>query len=229
MNEIFTAENIRKLLLFAPTLILCLSIHEWAHAKAADKLGDGTARYMGRLTLDPMAHISMMGTVVFPSIAVLTGLPLFGWAKPVPVDMRNFKNPRTGMALVAAAGPFSNIVLATLSVAALAVMTSHYGMGFSSMKASGGILGAGTEMLMLAVQLNAFLAFFNLIPLPPLDGSRIVQGLVGPGAAAAIDRMESWSGWLILVLFMTGLLRVVAIPVYQFIVMLFSLFQVPMG
>jgi Zn-dependent protease len=227
MNQLFSPEALRTLVLFAPMLILCLSIHEWAHAKAADQLGDGTARFMGRLTLDPLAHIDWIGTVAFPAIAVLSGMPLFGWAKPVPVDMRNFKNPRTGMALVAAAGPISNVILAVLMVATLATITQYHGLGVRSLSAQGGMLGAGVDMLLLGVQLNAFLAFFNLIPIPPLDGSRIIQGFVGPGAAAAIDRMESWSGWLILLLFVTGLLRVVAIPVFIFIEMLFSLFSVP--
>jgi Zn-dependent protease len=229
MDQIFTAESIRTLVLFAPMLILCLSIHEWAHAKTADMLGDATPRFMGRLTLDPMAHITLMGTVVLPAIAVLTGLPLFGWAKPVPVDMRNFKKPRTGMAIVAAAGPASNIVLAMLMTAILTSLALHYQMGVTTLKTQGGMLGAAVEMLMLGVQLNAFLAFFNLIPLPPLDGSRILQGFVGHQWATKIDQWEAWSGWLILLLFMTGILRVVAVPVYQFIVFLFTLFQVPLS
>jgi len=226
MEGLFSAQAIRTLVLFAPMLIICLSIHEWAHAKSADMLGDSTPRFMGRLTLDPMAHITLVGTVVLPCIAVLTGLPLFGWAKPVPVDMRNFKNPRSGMALVAAAGPASNLVLATLMVAMLAILNQKYQMGVGELKAQGGMLGAGVEMLILGVQLNAFLAFFNLIPLPPLDGSRILQGLVSREWALKLDQMEAWSGWLILLLAFSGVFRVLAIPVFHFIGTLFALFQV---
>jgi Zn-dependent protease len=229
MGDIFSAENIRTLLLFAPTLILSLSIHEWAHARAATALGDHTAKFLGRLTLDPMAHISWVGTVIFPAIALLTGAPLFGWAKPVPIDMRNFKNPRTGMALVAAAGPASNLVIATLLVAIFSYLAHSNGLGFTALRNQEGLLGAGAQMLWLGVQLNAFLAFFNLIPLPPLDGSRIVQGLVGPNLANAIDRMESWSGWLILILVISGAFSVIVVPVRSFITLLFAAFQVPMS
>jgi len=227
MGDIFTADAIRTLLLFAPALILSLSLHEYAHARAASALGDETAKFMGRLTLDPMAHISWVGTVIFPAIAVLTGAPLFGWAKPVPVDMRNFKNPRSGMALVAAAGPASNIVIAIILVATFSILAHQTGLGFVSLRAQEGVMGAASEMLWLGVQLNVFLAFFNLIPLPPLDGSRIVQGLVSPNIASAIDRMESWSGWLILVLFLSGAFTVIVVPVRAFIMLLFTVFQVP--
>lgn len=229
MDQIFSAESLRTLLLFAPTLILSLSIHEYAHARAASALGDQTAKFLGRMTLDPMAHISWVGTVIFPSIAVLTGAPLFGWAKPVPVDMRNFKNPRTGMAIVAAAGPASNLLIATLLTATMSYLAQHHQMGIFSMREEAGILGASAQMLWLGVQLNVFLAVFNLIPLPPLDGSRIVQGLVSPNIASAIDRMESWSGWLILLLFISGALSVIVVPVRTLIMFLFATFQVPMS
>jgi len=105
--ELFTPEKIRLLLLFAPVFILSLSFHEYAHAWSANRLGDSTARYLGRMTMDPMSHISWFGTVLFPAISLLTGAPLFGWANPVPVDMRNFRKPRLHMAIVAAAGPAS--------------------------------------------------------------------------------------------------------------------------
>jgi len=226
MESLLSPQVIRSIILFVPMLILCLSIHEWAHAKAADMLGDATPRYMGRLTLDPMAHITVMGTIVLPCVALVTGLPLFGWAKPVPVDMRNFKKQRTGMAIVAAAGPASNLILATLMAAILAIMNHQYQTGVMELKAAGGVAGAAVEMLILGVQLNAFLAFFNLIPLPPLDGSRVLQGFLGHQGAATIDRMESWSGWLILILAFSGALRFLAVPVMVFIGSLLSLFGV---
>ncbi|MEO5666503.1 MAG: site-2 protease family protein [Bdellovibrionota bacterium] len=217
---------IRSILLFIPMLILCLSVHEWAHAKTADLLGDATPRFMGRLTLDPMAHITLVGTIVLPCLALITGLPLFGWAKPVPIDARNFKNPRSGMAIVAAAGPTSNIIMATLMMAILAYLNHHHQMGIGEIKAQGGLAGAGVEMLTLGVQLNAFLAFFNLIPLPPLDGSRVLQGFLGHQGAATIDRMESWSTWVLIILAVSGVLRYLAIPVFIFLGALQNLFHV---
>jgi len=224
----FSQESIRMLVLFLPILILSLSIHEWAHAKAADKLGDATAKYLGRLTIDPMAHISLMGTVVFPAIAVLTGAPLFGWAKPVPVDMRNFKNPRGGMGLVAAAGPASNILIALLLAATLSFANSYYGAGVSGMRSMQGLPAAIADMLIMGVQLNAFLAFFNLLPLPPLDGSRIVAGLGGKDVTNLMDRIEPYGFYILLGIFFffRGLLQYLVIPVMIFINLVLSLFGV---
>lgn len=217
------ADALRQLLLFTPPFILSLSFHEYAHAWVANKLGDSTARYMGRLTMDPMAHISMVGTVIFPAISLLTGAPLFGWANPVPIDMRNFKKPRAGMALVAAAGPLSNILLATLCTAILAWLAR--GSPLAIMHGAGaGMKGAANEMLIMAIQLNLFLAFFNLIPIPPLDGSRILQGVVGRTVADKIDEFGHYGNWLLLILFFMGIFRILAVPVILFMNFLFSAF-----
>jgi Zn-dependent protease len=220
--ELFTPEKIRLLLLFAPVFILSLSFHEYAHAWSANRLGDSTARYLGRMTMDPMSHISWFGTVLFPAISLLTGAPLFGWANPVPVDMRNFRKPRSHMAIVAAAGPASNIVLAVLCTAGLSALihltTGAMGTGAPGMR------GAAIEMLTMAVQLNLFLAFFNLLPVPPLDGSRIVQGFVSAQTADFIDRYAFQGQMILLALFIFGVLRVLAVPVYGFQLGLFELF-----
>lgn len=223
----FSQESIRMLVLFLPILILSLSIHEWAHAKAADKLGDATAKYLGRLTIDPMAHISWVGTVLFPTIAVLTGAPLFGWAKPVPVDMRNFKNPRGGMGLVAAAGPASNILIAIVLAATLSYVTSFYGSGITGIRAMKGMPAAIADMLLMGIQLNAFLAFFNLLPLPPLDGSRIVAGLGGDSVARTMDRIEPYGFMLLMLIFFGGFIKYLTLPVYAFINLLLNGFNVP--
>jgi Zn-dependent protease len=227
VEELLSSEALRRLLLFAPVLIISLSIHEWAHAWTADRLGDSTARYLGRMTMDPMAHIDWIGTVIFPGIAILTGAPLFGWAKPVPVDERNFRKPRQGMAWVAAAGPASNIVIAVILVAMLSILGHSMQMGILSIRSTGGMAGAGVEMALMAVQLNLFLAFFNLIPIPPLDGSRILRGLSSPAIAEKIERLESMGSWLILLLFFTGVFRILATPVFVLFEGLLTAFKVP--
>ncbi len=144
-------------------LLLSLSVHEWAHAAAASRLGDDTAARQGRLTLDPLAHVDPVGTFLLP----LMGVP-FGWAKPVPVEPSNFDRSvslRMGMLWTALAGPLSNLVLGLLC-----------GVGYAIF-AGDGHLGAGAEFLYTMALLNLLLALFNLLPVPPLDGSRIVDGL----------------------------------------------------
>lgn len=211
-------EAIRNLFLMAPPFILSLSVHEWAHAWSAYKLGDPTAKTQGRMTLDPMAHISWVGTVIFPAIAILFGAPFFGWAKPVPVDTRFFKNPRGGMAIVAAAGPISNLILASILMFALGRL------GSSSLDFSTPLASSGLEMLKFAIQINVFLAVFNLVPLPPLDGSRILQGLVGKKLADKIDEAAPMMEMLLLLLMFTGFFRILAIPASAVLVILQKLF-----
>lgn len=224
--DILSSDQVRQLLLFIPPFILSLSFHEYAHAWVADKYGDSTARYLGRLTMDPMAHISWMGTVIIPAFAVLTGAPLFGWANPVPVDARNFRKPRAHMAVVAAAGPISNFLVATVCTALLAVLIHKAGVSVTSRRFIGGLIGPAIEMLVMAVQLNLFLAFFNLIPIPPLDGSRVVQGFMGHRMAEKFDTWSQYGSWMLLILFFTGGLRVISYPVYMFMSFLFSAFGI---
>src|SRR5215208_7117684 len=148
-------------------LVLSLSFHEWAHAWSASKLGDDTAERAGRLTLNPLPHIDIIGTIALP----LLGVP-FGWAKPVPVDPTRFRSTvrmGTGMAITAAAGPLSNLLLATICAAvfgALARFSPDVVMPGQGIR----------TLLLLMIRLNVTLALFNLIPVPPLDGSRIVEG-----------------------------------------------------
>jgi len=151
-------------------LLLSLTIHEWAHAWSALRLGDDTARLQGRLTLNPIAHIDLVGTLVLP----LLGIP-FGWAKPVPVNPTRFRRGvkmSTGMVLTAAAGPLANVFLAIVSAVAFGLVAR-----FAPMSAGSGGLGIATLLTTLTV-INVSLALFNLIPIPPLDGSRVVDGLL---------------------------------------------------
>ncbi len=216
-------EELRTLVLFAPPFILSLSVHEWAHAWTANKLGDPTPKLLGRLTLDPMAHISWLGTVLFPAIAIMTGAPLFGWAKPVMINTRFFKKPRRDHALVAAAGPLSNIILA-IFLAILFGQLTKYLNPMATGEAS--LSKASLEMILNALQLNVFLFLFNLIPLPPLDGSSILMGLLPRRMALRFERFASseMAFWFFLLMLATGLFRVISLPAFFIIQTLKSLF-----
>lgn len=182
-----------------PVFLLALTIHEFAHAWVANRLGDPTARLQGRLTLNPLAHLDPIGMLAIVLIR-------FGWAKPVPVDARYLKNPRRDMVLIAAAGPASNLLLAAAS--AFCYRMIPWG-------------GAGLEWTWLvhpirsmfaeAVWINVVLAVFNLLPVPPLDGSRIVSGLLPLRQAISYSRLEPYGFIIIFLLFFSGLFR----PVYD--------------
>lgn len=226
-----SSDAVRDLLLFVPPFILSLSFHEYAHAWAANKLGDPTAKYLGRMTLDPLAHISWFGTVLFPALSILMGSHIFfGWANPVPVDARNFKKERRHMAYVAAAGPLSNIIIAFLCCLFISfvVHVPAFTDALASLGATPtGMLKAAIEMLMMTVTLNLFLAFFNLLPLPPLDGSRIIQGFVSPKVADQIDGFASMAQIILIFAIFTGVFRFLAAPVYAFQGLLFEFLRIP--
>lgn len=187
-------------------LVLSLSFHEAAHAFTADRLGDPTARMLGRLTLNPLAHIDWIGTVIFPLVAMFSGIPLIGWARPVPVNMRHLRDPRRDFAIVAAAGPVSNLVLA---VAGAVVLKLAFGAGSQEVGASAWLY----EALARAVQINVLLALFNMIPVPPLDGGNVLMGLVPERVAMAIGWLRPY-GFLILYLLMfSGVLARVIFPI----------------
>jgi Zn-dependent protease len=175
-----------KLTLFA-VLLMSLSIHEAAHAWAADKLGDPTARLLGRLTINPGAHIDPIGTLLLPGIAILTGLPIIGWAKPVPVNLHQLRHPRRDFMYIAAAGPASNLLQAViLAGAAWATFPGGLERSFAGL------------LLFQGVFLNVLLALFNLIPVPPLDGGNVIGGLLPERMAVAYDRLVRPWGFLIL-------------------------------
>ncbi|MBP7844158.1 MAG: site-2 protease family protein [Proteobacteria bacterium] len=223
----FPMDKVQMILLFLPPFIISLSFHEYAHAWVAERFGDSTARYMGRMTVDPMAHISWFGTIIFPALSILMGSHLlFGWANPVPVDSRNFKKPFQHMALVAAAGPASNILLAIVFAFIMSMLKSYVpGSIFQAMEVQG-MMGSGLKMLDMAVQLNLFLAFFNLLPLPPLDGARIIQGLVKPATALKIDEYSNQAQILLIILLFTGVLRYLALPVTILYALIYQVFNI---
>jgi len=189
-------------------LIASLSVHEAAHAWTADRLGDPTARRLGRLSLNPVAHVDLVGTVLFPLVAISTGLPLIGWAKPVPVDFRYLKSPRRDFAVIAAAGPVSNLLLAL--VGALVI------------EATGGVridvMGfSPTAVVVQFVILNVLLAVFNMVPVPPLDGGNVLMGVLPARGAAIVDRLRPFGFLVLYALMLTGLLAAIMRPAQRFV------------
>jgi Zn-dependent protease len=190
-------------------LVLSLSVHEAAHAWTADRLGDPTARLLGRVSLNPTAHIDPIGTVLFPLIAMLSHVPILGWAKPVPVNLRNLRHARRDYMLVAAAGPVSNLLLATLTALVWGLLSP----------AQGGLLSLLLEIML---RLNVLLAVFNMIPVPPLDGGNVLAGLLPARMAVQLDRVRPWGFLVLYALMFTGLLWRLVIPPEEFILSLLS-------
>src|SRR5258708_2259579 len=183
-------------------LVFSLCLHEFGHAWAANRLGDPTAKMLGRLTIDPRAHVHPIGTILFPLLMIFfPGLPLIGWAKPVPVTAENFKNPRWDMTLVAVAGPSMNILLASLSIFAL-WFCDKVGV-FSMDPTTGSVL---LKFLTLFLFINFFLAVFNLLPIPPLDGGWLLKAILPGPWAYRMSQLEPYSIIILLVLLNFGFL-----------------------
>jgi len=206
LNRLPSIQAIQRALPLLAVLIMSLSFHEAAHAWAADRLGDRTARQLGRLTLNPLAHIDWIGTVLFPLIAISSGIPLIGWAKPVPVDMRNLRDPRRDFALVALAGPVSNLVLSVV-----------FGLVFEIYLRSTDTPGLLAQTLLMAVIINVMLAVFNMIPVPPLDGGNVLMGLVPHSVARSINWLRPYGFLIIYGLLLTGVLTAIMEPVQRFL------------
>jgi Zn-dependent protease len=196
--------DVAALLKLIPPLLFALTVHEFSHAYTAFRLGDPTARLLGRLTLNPLAHLDPIGSILF----LLP--PHFGWAKPVPVDPRHLRHPRRDMMWIALAGPASNVVLAAIFGTVLRVLPAvHY--QFESPAAA-----ALVEMIQTSVLLNLILAFFNLIPIYPLDGSRILTGVLPPDLAERYRSLEPIGPMLLLGLILLG--AVTGVRIIQFLI-----------
>jgi Zn-dependent protease len=189
--------TIQDLAIRLPVFLLGLTIHEFAHGWSADRLGDPTARMHGRITLNPAAHLDIIGTIAI----VLIG---FGWAKPVPVDARYFRQPRRDMILVSAAGPVSNLLLAAI----MAFVYRSIPWGSFGMEAAWFLIPI-RAMIRTAVWANVLLAVFNLLPIPPLDGSRVVSGLLPLRQAITFNQLEPYGFVIIFLLFFSGIMDVV--------------------
>lgn len=177
-------------------LILAIVFHEVAHGWVARALGDPTAAEMKRLSLNPLRHVDPIGTVVLPGFLALVKAPVIGWAKPVPVDKYRLNNPRLGMMAVAAAGPATNLVLAAIGAVLLGLLLRPY----ATLSEIGGPVSFAMANLVNFILINIFLALFNLLPLPPFDGSHIVEGLLPRGAARSYARLRPFGFPLLIVL-----------------------------
>lgn len=194
---------IRAVALWSLPVLAAVVFHEVAHGFVALRLGDDTAARMGRLTLNPVRHIDPVGTVALPALLLFVGAPVFGYARPVPVDYRNLRDPRRGMVLVALAGPLVNLLLAAASAVIFRQLLEY----LSGLEGSqGGIASSVLVPLALIAQrsvvINVVLAVFNLLPIPPLDGGRVLSGLLPDAPARAVAAIEPF-GFLILVVLLT--------------------------
>ena len=186
-------------------LILSLSVHEAAHAWSAERLGDTTARMLGRVSLNPAVHVDPIGTILFPLIGMLSGAPIFGWAKPVPVNILNLRaNWKQKYMLIAAAGPASNLVLATVAALILGMVPGSADPFTSN---------AVREFLVAMVQLNVLLAVFNMVPLPPLDGGNVLAGVLRGGVADMYERLRPYGFLILYALMFLGVLNKLLQPI----------------
>lgn len=196
---------IARLAIQIPAFLLAIVIHEASHAFMATKFGDDTPKYNGRLTLDPLVHLDLLGTVIFPLIGALIGGMMFGWAKPVPIDPRNFKNIRSGIFWVSFAGPLSNIILAVVCSFLLAFMFTNVSNDFY-------FFSPFTQILRASISINIILAVFNLIPFPPLDGSKMVSSFLNYKQLMQYESLARYSFIFFIFLMMTGALYYVITP-----------------
>lgn len=197
--------------------LLCITLHELAHGWAAYKLGDDTAKSLGRLTLNPLKHIDPIGLVMMVALR-------FGWAKPVPVDMRNFKSPKGGMAITALAGPMCNLLLSC-------VLLLIYGLIFLPLSRAGGAFsGFVLDTVSTASYLSLALAVFNIIPIPPLDGSKVLFSMLSEESYYKLMRYERYGMYLLVLVMVTGVLRAPLASVTEFLyVKLFGIAEFAYG
>lgn len=202
MTELSAAQNFAVSVL---PVLFAITVHEVAHGWVAKQLGDQTAFQLGRLTLNPIKHIDPVGTLLVPGILLLMGGFIFGWAKPVPVITRNLRNPKRDMILVAFAGPFSNLIMALMWAA---VMKIGYGLAedFS---------WVGVPLIYMAgmgVFINLLLFVLNLLPIPPLDGGRILAGLLPTKIAVKYESIERYGLFIMIGLLISGILAKIILP-----------------
>ncbi len=217
-----TEEIIQRIAVSALPILIAITFHEVAHGFAAYKLGDPTAKMMGRLTLNPLSHIDPWGTILMPGLLlVLTnGQFVFGYAKPVPINPNNFRHPRRDMAISAAAGPVTNLIIAFICLILLKVVSAGT---LAAGSAASVIMTPLALMLKAGVVMNVVLAAFNLLPIPPLDGGRILMGFLPWQHAAAFEKIEPYGFFIVLALVATGMSDYVVVTIIKAILMIFSL------
>ena len=201
------ADTIYQIATWALPILLAITLHEYAHGWVANKLGDNTAKALGRLTINPIKHIDPIGTILIPGILLLIGSSfLFGYAKPIPVNALNLKNIRKDMAIIAIAGPLSNLFMA-------------FAWGFIMLFATYGIFGDVAiakgfyDMGKNGVLINVLLMVLNLLPIPPLDGAKVLSGFVPKNIANTLDRVEPYGFFILIGLLFLGILNKIMLPI----------------
>ena len=195
-------------------VLISLSVHEASHAWTAYRLGDSTAKDLGRISLNPIVHIDLIGTIILPLIAVFGNLPIIGWAKPVPVDTRRLRDPRRDFMLVAAAGPASNLLQA-IAIAILFHVLPLESIDLWNLN--------WPNVFRRAADINLLLAVFNMIPVPPLDGGNVLGGLLPREAAVTFDRLRPFGFIILYALMFTGVLSALILPPTDFLMELLGL------
>ena len=196
--------NVAALVVAFLVLIVSLSVHEAAHAWSASQLGDDTAKRLGRVTLNPVVHVDPIGTLLLPLVAMVSGAPVIGWAKPTPVNTRNLRQPRRDHILVTAAGPISNLLIAIAAASAMRI----------------GAMSAGSLIDLLiyeALTLNVLLAVFNMLPIPPLDGGQIMMALLPRNVSMRLGFLYEYGFLILMGLLVTGVLGYLIGPPYYVI------------
>ena len=202
---------IQKVAVFALPILFAITVHEAAHGYVARYFGDSTAERLGRITLNPLKHIDPIGTLLLPALTVMLGGILFGWAKPVPVNFANLRNPKKDMLWVAAAGPASNLIMAIFWAILLNMVNEPAG--------NNGLFNANyflTEMSWAGISINLVLMVLNLLPLPPLDGGRIAVSLLPNNLANQLSSVEKYGFFILIALMFTGILGKIISPFTQF-------------
>ncbi len=201
------ADRLQLVFLQMIPFLMAIVFHEVGHAFIARKHGDNTAKELGRLTLNPIPHIDPIGTLLFPILNMLTGINiLFGWAKPVPINYNRLRPYRRGLFLTALGGPGANVVLALICALILVLMSQFMSADFY-------LYEPLTGMALVAIHINYALALFNLIPLPPLDGSKMVESFMSFEIAQKFERLQAYSFFILLGLLWTGALNVLSGPI----------------
>jgi Zn-dependent protease len=206
-------------------VLFAISIHEASHAWMADRFGDPTAKLQGRITLNPIAHIDPIGTIIFPLLLAIMGAPVFGWAKPVMVNPLNLRDRRRANVFISAAGPVSNIVCSSLGIVIFLILKRVNVIGFGELSRllyhlqglEGTRPGILTLVLFYLILINIFLAIFNLIPIPPLDGSGIIEGVLKGEALYQYQKIKPYGFIILIIIIYVGALDIIARPIFSIV------------